>query len=425
MFPTDSPAASGLAGDPAAAPRTRTVVLVGALAAAAFLQWTGAGAVLPLLPLHLARLGTSDAMIGLVMGAFFVGGFVAQYAGGRLADRIGYRPVLVAGLIGYAVASAGFVVDLAGPGYAVLRTVQGAAAGMAMVAALALVARHVPREVRGRAFSVVYGAELTGVAVGPLLGNLVGLDGMSTLFLVAGGGALLACAPVLALPLAGLPPVETGQTSAKTGAESGAETGPPSVAEARLPWRGRRGQALLGVLVTAAFGGLMAGVYETCWSLLLDARGATSWQVAVSWTLFALPFVVVSPLAGWLADHRDRRVLVVVSSASSVVFCATYALVTSPAWLVGLGVFEAVGVAMALPAAQSLLADAAPAAASGRAQGLFASVNTAAMALSALVAGWFFGLAPGLPFLGAAAIGALLVAALPVVWRGVPGRVPG
>jgi DHA1 family multidrug resistance protein-like MFS transporter len=389
-----------------------TVVLVASLGAASFLQWSGASAVLPLLPLYLARRGTPDAVIGVVVAAFFVGGFVAQYAGGRLADRVGHRPVLVLGLVGYALASAGFVIDLGGAGYAVLRAFQGAAAGIAMVASLALVARQVPRAVRGRAFAVVYGAELTGMALGPLLGTVVGLDGMSTLFLVASGGALLACVPVLALrPVA----VGRGET---------ASAGPTGDG-ARLIWRGPRGRALVGVLVTAGFGGLMSGVYEACWSLLLDARGAATWQLAASWTLFAIPFVVVSPVAGWLADHRDRRVLVLAASASSVVFCVAYGFITSPAWLVGLGAFEAVGVAVAMPAAQSMLADAVPAGASGRAQGLFASVNTAAVALAALSAGGLFGVAPGLPFGLAGMLGALLVAALPVVWRGVPGRVTG
>jgi DHA1 family multidrug resistance protein-like MFS transporter len=393
------------------------VVLVAALGAASFLQWSGASVVLPLLPLYLARRGTPDAVIGMVVAAFFVGGFVAQYAGGRLADRVGYRPVLLLGLVGYAVASAGFIADLGGPGYAALRAVQGAAAGVAMVASLALVARQVPRAARGRAFAVVYGAELTGMALGPLLGTLVGLDGMSTLFLVASGGALLACVPVLALrPVAG-----GREDDLSDGPADGPADGPTG--PERLIWRGLRGQALVGVLITAGFGGLMSGVYEACWSLLLDARGAATWQLAASWTLFAIPFVVVSPLAGWLADHRDRRVLVIAASVSSAVFCLTYGFLTSPAWLVGLGAFEAVGVAVAMPAAQSMLADAAPAGASGRAQGLFASVNTAAVALAALTAGGLFGVAPGLPFVVAGGLGAVLVLVLPVVWRRVPGRV--
>lgn len=401
-----------------------SVLLISALAAASFLQWTGSSAVLPLLPVYLVRRGTSDAMIGAVVAAFFVGGFAAQYLAGRLSDRIGYRPVLVLGLVGFAVASTGFLLDLDGWGYIALRTVQGAAAGAGQVAALALVARAVPRRMRGRAFSVVYGAELSGIAVGPLLGSLFGIAGMSRLFLIAAGGALLACLPVIALRLADLGSEPEAEPDAEPDAVTQAEPGAdPSTLPIRLHWRGRRGRALAGVLIASIYGGLMTGVYESCWSLLMDHRGATTWQLGASWTLYALPFVVFSPVAGWMADHLDRRWLVIGASISSLTFCAVYPLITSPAWLIGLGSFEAMGVAIAMPAAQSMLADTAPAEVSGRAQGIFASVQTAAVAGSALVGGALFGAAPWLPFIGASVIGAGLVAVLPFVWRGVPGRV--
>ena len=38
-------------------------------------------------------------------------------------------------------------------------------------------------------------------------------------------------------------------------------------------------RALLGSLVAAAAIGLTFGVYESCWTLLLDARGAKDWQI--------------------------------------------------------------------------------------------------------------------------------------------------
>jgi DHA1 family multidrug resistance protein-like MFS transporter len=110
------------------------VRFVGALAVATFLQWLGAGAVLPLLSIYLRRQGTSDAMIGTVMAAFFAAGVIAQYLGGRLGDRIGHKRVLLLGLVGYAVASAGFLLPLGGWGYVVLRAGQGATAGAAQVA---------------------------------------------------------------------------------------------------------------------------------------------------------------------------------------------------------------------------------------------------------------------------------------------------
>lgn len=399
-----------------AAPRRGTGhrAMIAALALAIFLQWTGASAVLPLLPLYLLEQGSSEALIGAVMAAFFVGGVLAQYLSGRLGDRIGHRPVLVGGLLAFGLASVGFLLDVGGTGYLALRTLQGAAAGAAQVASLALVARAVPAHVRGRAFSVVYGAELAGIALGPLLGSAVGIDGMGLLFVVSAGAAALASLPVLLsravavqddLPVAGT--LVDGTVVAGTAA--------------RL-WSGRQ-RVLAGLVLAAAVGGALTGVYEACWSLLLDHRGATTWEIGVSWTLFALPFVAVAPIAGWFADHYDRRRLVVFASLLSAGFAVAYPFIPSVTWLIWLGAVESIGVAVATPAAQSLLAEVVPAELSGQAQGLFVSTQTAAIAAAAAAGGGLFAIAPWVPFVLTALVAVLMTATLPVLWRHLPGRV--
>ena len=155
------------------------VPLVAGVALASFLQWLGSSAVLPLLPLYLQRRGSSDAMVGIVMGAFFAAGVLAQYVSGHLADRVGHRSVLLFGLLGYAVFSAAFLLDVGGTGYALLRAGQGATAGAAEVAMLALVTWTVPAHVRGRAVSAVFGGQLAGIAVGPLVGSAVGVPSLA------------------------------------------------------------------------------------------------------------------------------------------------------------------------------------------------------------------------------------------------------
>lgn len=426
------------AGDRPLPRATRRLVAV--LAAATLLQWTGASAVLPWLPIFLRRHGSGDALVGAVMAAFFAAGVLAQYLAGRVGDRFGHRPVLVAGLLGYGLASAGFLIPLSGVGYLVLRAAQGAAAGSAQVASLALVSRTVPRERRGRAFATVYGAELAGVAIGPLLGSAVGVSRMGWLFLTAATLASLACLPVLLArvpPAAAVPAVVLAVVPAAR-VSSGAATMPgvpgPGTPAGPEPdrdpqpvrgvdGRGIRRRIMIGVLIAAVTGGLLTGVYEACWTLLLDLRGATTWQLGASWTMFALPFVVMAPVSGWLTDHWDRRWLVVLATVSSFGFAVLYPFVTDLSWLIGLGALESVGVALAVPAAQSLLADGTPAEASGAAQGTFAGVQTAAVAVSAGLSGGLFGIAAWLPFVVVAVVSAVLTVLLAVIWRPVPGRV--
>ncbi len=380
-------------------------LLVAALAAASFLQWTGAGAVLPLLPVYLVDRATPAALIGAVMASFFATGVAAQYLSGRLGDRIGHRPVLLFGLFGYAVFSAGFLLPFDGWLALGLRAGQGAAAGAAQVACLALVSVAVPSHVRGRAFSAVSGAELAGIAIGPMLGSLFGMDRMALLFMIAAGGALLACLPVLASKAV---PVDV-----EVDREASAEP---------LPRTGRAGRMVRGVMLAAVLGGVLSGAYESSWSLLMHLRGASDVELGLSWTLFAIPFVVAAPIAGWLADHYDRRWLVVIGMSSGIVFAVLYPWLPSVAWLMGLGSFEAIGVALAYPAAQALLSDAVTEGSVGRAQGTMASLQTAAIAVSTAAGGALFGVTAWLPFTVAAGCGLAMMVAVVWCWRGLPSR---
>ncbi len=176
-------------------------------------------------------------------------------------------------------------------------------------------------------------------------------------------------------------------------------------------------------MAAAAAVGLLTGVYETCWTLLLDNRGASTWQIGFSWTLFAVPFVAMSFPAGRLADRVDRRWLVVGGLASSACFATSYPFIGNLALLIGLGGLEAVGVALIFPALQSLLTEFSPAERHGQAQGIFATGQTAATAVAAGLGGWLFGIAAWVPFVSMALVAALLTASLPFIWAPVRGRV--
>lgn len=121
-----------------------------------------------------------------------LGGLLALYDGaevvlkpvfGTLADRVGARPVLIGGLIGFAAASVAFALaDNTGLLW-LARLAQGAAASAFSPAASALVARLNPASKHGRAFGSYGFYKSLGYTAGPLLGGaLVELGGLSLLF---------------------------------------------------------------------------------------------------------------------------------------------------------------------------------------------------------------------------------------------------
>jgi MFS family permease len=380
--------------------------LVRALSIATFLQWLGASTVLPILPIYLSNHGASDTVIGIAMGAFFAAGVVAQYPIGKLTDRVGQTRVLMSALVLYAVASVGFLLPV-GPWADIgLRALQGAAAGAAEVAALSMVGRYVPEDRRGAAFGSVFGAQLSAVAVGPLLGSIAGVRYMGVLFVLAGVAAIAACIPI------------------RTRAAALTAQHPPLPVTDEPRVRLRAVPGLPGVFVVALIVGLTAGVYEACWTLLLQFRGAAAWEIGLSWSLFCIPFVAMSVPAGRLADRYDRRWLVIMSLLSSVVLIFIYPYVPSVPWMIALGAVEGLGTSIAFPAAQSLLSQLAPLRQIGHTQGTFSALQTAATAVAAALGGALFGAATWLPFVAAGAVAGLLLMSLPFAWRSITGRSP-
>ncbi|MFC1417750.1 MFS transporter [Streptacidiphilus cavernicola] len=179
-------------------------------------------------PLYAAGLTTAFGAHGIAanLGSFtsgrhesllVLGGLLALYDGaevllkpvfGTLADRIGARPVLLGGLVAFALFSAVFALaDDTGLLW-LARLGQGAAASAFSPAASALVARLNPKAKQGRAFGSYGFYKSLGYTAGPLLGGvLVWAGGLPLLFTVmavlaaaVAGWALLVVPAVAPLP---------------------------------------------------------------------------------------------------------------------------------------------------------------------------------------------------------------------------------
>jgi DHA1 family multidrug resistance protein-like MFS transporter len=393
-----------------APPTDASVRLIRTLTATVFLEWLGATSIVPMLPVYIRHLGGTDLLAGLVMASFFAAGVLFQYPLGRLADRIGRKPVLLGGLVVYGLASFAFLAPIA-PAVAIgLRGLQGLGAGASAIAALAMVSGAVAVERRGRAFASIYGAQISGMAVGPLIGAIVGAHHMWIMFLGSGVVAFVACIPAMRIVA---PPEEAALRDARTNSDG---TRNPL---ARVQWS----RSMTGAMIAGAALGLTTGVYDICWTLLLVSRGAAGWQIGVSWTMFAVPFVVAARPSGWLADHMDRRILVLGGLGLAMAFCASYPFIGAVPALMVLGATEALGFAAALPSLQSLLTQGSEPSEVGRIQGLFGTTQTACTAVSAAAAGASFAVARWLPFVTASAITAVALVATAVVWRTVAGHV--
>ncbi|WP_292396275.1 MFS transporter [Mesorhizobium sp.] len=152
---------------------------LGALLASAFVVALGYGIVLPVLPAMVERLaGSTDPtfnarQIGFLTAAYVAAPVTAAFLWGKWSDLIGRRPVLVVGLIGFAVTLAASALARSLLILYIGRILNGGFAAAVGPTALAFIAdTEGEDDRRTRAFGWMSMASIAGFLVGPMLGGL-------------------------------------------------------------------------------------------------------------------------------------------------------------------------------------------------------------------------------------------------------------
>ncbi len=150
---------------------TPTFVLIGLATLAYFVS---VSVVLPVLPLYVrGPLGGDDVSVGVTVGAFSVTALLVRPWAGRLADRRGRRLPMLIG-IGVVTASvAAYVAADSVPLLVALRLITGAGEALFFTGAASAIADMAPDDRRGEAISFFSLALWTGIAIGPVIGEVV------------------------------------------------------------------------------------------------------------------------------------------------------------------------------------------------------------------------------------------------------------
>ena len=155
------PAASGSAGMP-----LFTAAFM-ALSIAELAYFTAFGLLIPVVPLFAADpLGAGPAGVGLAVGAFSVMALLLRPFAGRLVDRHGRRPLLLAGGLLFAAVTAAHLFATSLAVLVLLRLLLGAAEALFFVAATAALADLAPPQRLGEALSYNSLSLYLGIAPG-------------------------------------------------------------------------------------------------------------------------------------------------------------------------------------------------------------------------------------------------------------------
>ena len=299
------------------------------------------GAVAPRL---LRALHLQPAALGPVLTASTVGLLIGAAAGGRLADRFGFRIVLVSTVALMGLASCATVFAYDAPTLFAARFFTGLGLGGSLPNVLALVSGTVAQARRGAAVSAVYAGLPFGGAIAAGVTLLGATDEWRTVFLV-GGLIPLALAPALALL-----PDRTGSAADRRAARPVAPVSEVLFGE---------GRALATVLLWCSFVLTLLILYLLLnWLPTLTAsRGYGRDTVALVQTAFNLGGALACLCTGSLLDGARRGgFIVAVYGLLGLAVAGLATLNAGPALEIALG--GVLGAAVLL--AQTVLYDAAP-----------------------------------------------------------------
>ena len=163
----------------------------------------------PIVTLYVAQLlppgGPVTVMSGLIMAAAALGSVLAAPPVGRLADRIGHRRVVVAGLLACALLLLPQALVTGAWQLLGLRFLMGVALAGLSPAITSMIRHSVPAAAASRILSLNTSAQYVGFVAGPLLGGVVAAHlGMRPVFLVT--SLLMLAGAALAFTLRDLPP---------------------------------------------------------------------------------------------------------------------------------------------------------------------------------------------------------------------------
>jgi len=261
----------------------RLVLLVGAIVLVDTMFYA---AITPLLPTLADQLGLGKNGAGVLTGAYAAGTLLGSLPAGWLIARAGVRPTVLLGLtlmaaagLAFAFADTVVVLDAA-------RFVQGIGGACSWAGGMAWIAQTAPRERRGELLGAAMSAAIFGVQLGPVVGALATAVGREVTFssTVAFGVALAWFA---------------WATPAPRGVEALAT--PSSALRSRLMLAGM----WLTALPAVAF-----GVLDVLAPLRLDALGASSLALGVTFFAAAGVEAILNPLVGRQTDRGGARAIV-------------------------------------------------------------------------------------------------------------------
>jgi len=365
----------------------------------------GFSVLFPIQAYYIRQFGADTLTMGLLTSIYSVMHFIAAPIWGRISDRVGRRPVLMAGLLGFVFSQLMFGLATQIWMLFVARTLGGLLSAAAMPTAMAYIADVTSEEERAKGMGLMGAAFGLGVIIGPAIGGPLGTISLALPFFVSASLSFLAFLGVLTILPESLPAEVRGER--KSSRKSRWGTFSPHMT------------ALYLITLVLSLG--MAGVETTFSFLAADVLHLG--PDGVSWVFVAMGIVSVivqGGLVGRIQKALGETRMMILGLVIATIGMAWVVFIQSPVWATVAICVLAVGMSLARPANSALISRHARTG-QGVAIGVMDSFDSLGRIIGPSLGGAIYKLGPTLPY----ASGALLFAVacgLALFWSlaGVP-----
>lgn len=309
-------------------PRTDRYRYLLILAACGFVTSFGAHIVATNLPPYAQAIGVGAFVIGLLIAVYDFAELFAKPVAGFIADRSGMKLTLLVGLGIFILGSLLFLV-ISPKLLLLVRFVQGLGAAALSTVSITLVAKYFETG-RGKAFGIYNAIKGAGYVIAPALGGfLISGFGFAMIFIVSAGVGVVAFLLSLLLP----------RDEEKSGGLDD-DDDDLSFRQFFLIFKEPRLLPTYAIIVVNMF---MVGILFGFLPVYMHGIGYTPVQSGTAVSAATLSYLLVQPLAGYLADRISISITVIVglTLAAGAIIVTTFttgALLIAVIIVAGLGV---------------------------------------------------------------------------------------
>ena len=360
----------------------RTILMIGCCGALAIFSSTISKS--PILPLFAKTLGATGAQIGWIASASTLPGILVSYLAGDLADRFGYKKILIGSLLIFASAPFFYLLVQDPLGLGITRFYHGFATAAFGPVAMAAIAAFSGRNT-GQNLSLYSSVTMVGRALAPTVGGpAYDIGGPVSVFLIAGVAGVLALAAAVWFFRK---PGETENKEAVQMKKSEASPLPCKCVEsitesiqdrAHLQWLDGdsprsiytlsffkklwgllkyRPLLLVGILDASAY--FSYGAFEMIFPLYARQRGLTTGQIGLLLGIQLAGIILFKPLFGRASDRFGRLPMMVAGLLTCTLSFFLLAVLKPAYAIVPLILLYGLGFALITASTSALAADVA------------------------------------------------------------------